>query len=458
MNIAPRNLRHTTLFASSLFVVLTLLVLIAGCGRRGAQATSAAEEDATEAPAVSVRTIPAQRRTIAETINSLGTCEALLDKTAVIAPAIEGQVREILIKHGERVKASQPIVQLDPKLVDANLNEKISTRDGLKASLRLLQSPPRAEEQQSYRLVIDEAKVAVQKAEAIVGRLRPLHERNEISQQQMFEAELAVQQAQIAKQKAENQLEVLLLGPRREAVDEANAHVVTAEAGVELARSQRDLLTLRSPIDGVVDRITCKLGQTLAVGTPIGEVVDTRQLDVLIWLPAFDAANIRAGQTAEIFSGDSPQRQNESPKLKAVPGKVISVGRVIDSQTGNLPIRVLIDNPQSRFALGQTVTAAISVREKTDPLAVPVEAVEDLGSGPQLSVVRNTKTVLLHPHLGMRDKHWVEIEGTDLKPGEPVIVEGGYNLKEDTKVATETKSQGGDQNKTETHAGAPAAP
>jgi multidrug efflux pump subunit AcrA (membrane-fusion protein) len=442
----------------SVFAVAMMLVLVAGCGRRDGQATSNAGEDSAEGRAVSVRTAPAQRRTIAETISGLGTCEALLDKTAVIAPAIEGQVLEILIKHGDAVKAGQPIVQLDPRYAEANLREKISTRDGLRATLRLLQSLPRSEEQTSCRLAIEEAKIALQKAETIVERLRPLDEHKEISHQQMFEAELAVGQAKIALQKAENQLEVLLLGPRAEAVDEANAHIITAEAGVDLARSQRDLLTLRSPIDGVVDRIACKLGQTLAVGAPIGEVVDTRQLNVLVWLPAFDAANIHIGQQAEVYSGDSPQRQNEGSELGTVSGKVSFVGHVVDPQTGSLPIRVMIDNPKSRFALGQTVTAAIAVREKADALAVPVEAVEDLGAGPQISVVRDAKTGVLHPRLGMRNKQWVEILDTDLKPGEAVIVEGGYNMPEGTKVSLETTSKAGDQNKTEPHSGTAPAP
>ncbi len=97
------------------------------------QTTSNAGEDSGESRAVSVRTAPAQLRTIAETVNGLGTCEGLLDKAAVIAPAIEGQVLKILIKHGDAVKAGEPIIQLDPKLAEANLQEKISTRDGLKA-------------------------------------------------------------------------------------------------------------------------------------------------------------------------------------------------------------------------------------------------------------------------------------------------------------------------------------
>ncbi len=111
---------------------------------------------------------------------------------------------------------------------------------------------------------------------------------------------------------------------------------------------------------------------------PVADVVDTRQLNVLVWLPASDARNIHIGQQAEVYCCDLPQGQNESSGPSRVSGKVSFVGHVVDPQTGSLPIRVLIDNPQSGFALGQTVTAAIAVREKSDALAVPVEAVDDL--------------------------------------------------------------------------------
>jgi hypothetical protein len=41
---------------------------------------------------------------------------------------------------------------------------------------------------------------------------------------------------------------------------------------------------------------------------------------------------------------------------------------------------------------------------------------------------------VLHPQLGDSQGGWTEVAGTDLKAGEPVIVEGGYNLPEKTAV------------------------
>ena len=79
----------------------------------------------------------------------------------------------------------------------------------------------------------------------------------------------------------------------------------------------------------------------------------------------------------------------------------------------------------------------ITVDEHAGVLQVPSAAILDLGEGPVLSVVRDGKTVVLHPELRTSQGGWVAISGTDLKEGEPVIVEGGYNLPEGTPVKTE---------------------
>jgi hypothetical protein len=94
-------------------------------------------------------------------------------------------------------------------------------------------------------------------------------------------------------------------------------------------------------------------------------------------------------------------------------------------------------NPLERLAVGQMAAATIIVAEKKDTLAVPAESLEDLGGKATLCVVRGGKSVVLHPQRGVRDKHWVEVTGTDMVAGERVIVEGGYNLPDGSEVTVE---------------------
>jgi RND family efflux transporter MFP subunit len=298
----------------------------------------------------------------------------------------------------------------------------------------------------------------VEKADSIVQRLQPLHERKEIPDQQMFEAKLALAQARVQQKKAETALTIAMLGARAEAVEEAQARITAAAATEAQAKAQRDLHTIRAPIDGILDKITCRLGQALTVGTPIGEVVDSRQLYALVWLPTRDARLVRVGQAAQVSSSDLPASRKvpagqANKGIDSLPGQVAYVGQTVDAQTANVPVRVLVDNAQGRLRLGQMVAVAITVSEKPNLLAVPVAAITDLGEGPLLNVVRDGKSVLLYPQLGQKDQQWVEVTGIDfdpqtrpdgLKPGEPVVVEGNYNLPEGTQIK-EHRDQSGDE-------------
>lgn len=79
-----------------------------------------------------------------ETVDGLGRSEALPDHIATLTPAVEGHVHELLVAQGDTVKRGQPIVEFDTVVARADLKEKTATRDGLKTSLALLTSLPRA--------------------------------------------------------------------------------------------------------------------------------------------------------------------------------------------------------------------------------------------------------------------------------------------------------------------------
>src|SRR5207237_121380 len=219
-----------------------------------------------------------------------------------------------------------------------------------KASLTLLKSLPRPEERRPNELAIEQAKVAVARAKAVADRLRPLLARHETSEQMVFDAEQAGAQALLQPRTADAQLHAIMLGPRPEAVAEAEAKIKTAEGAVEFSKAHLDLHTIRAPIDGVLDSLTCHPGQTISIGTTIGEVVDTRQVFASVWLPARSASSVRVGQATRVKPSDGSEGDEG-----VMSGKVAYKGRVADPQTGNLPVHVLVENPEGRLALGETI-------------------------------------------------------------------------------------------------------
>ncbi len=421
------------------YAIPLVLAALVGCTAHGG-AAPADDDEHKDSPTgeahVVVRAQPARSGVITVTVDALGRIDALPDRIATLTPAVEGHVHDLLVAQGEAVKKGQALVEFDRVVAEADLAEKTATRDGLRASLALLQSLPRPAERRANELAVETAKVAVEQANAVADRLRSLLGRHEASEQQVVDSQRAVKQAMIQKETAEAQLRAMMIGPRPEAVAEAEGKIKTADGLVAFSRAHLEFHTIRAPIDGVLDSLTCRLGQTIAIGSPIGEVVDTRQVLASVWVTPRSASTVKVGQSARVSPADALGHSPSAaqPDHDEMAGKVAFVGRVADVQTGNLPIRIVVDNPDGRLTIGQSIRASIVVDAHKTAIQVPAAAILDLGEGPILSVVRDGKSVIVHPEVGASNAGWTEVSGTDLKAGEPVIVEGGYNLPAETPV------------------------
>ena len=381
------------------------LLLLGGTVGCGLNTKTASDGPAEEEPgaSVTVRAELARRGTMSETVQGLGRCEALPDHIATLTPAVEGHVHELLVKQGDPVKKGQPIVELDEAVARADLAEKTATRDGLKASLAVLKSLPRREEQAPTELAVEQAKVAVERAQAVVEGPKSLRGDNLVSKQQIFDAEKALEQARIQQQTAEATLHVMMIGPRPEAVAEAEGKIKTADALVAFSKAHLDYHTIRAPIDGMLDSLTCHPGQTIAIGTPIGEVVDTRQVFASIWLPTRSASSVRVGQAARVRPGGCPRFGGRTPRPRRKTG-----WRARSRSWAGWPTRRPATcrsaswwtTPRGGSRSGESVRVSITVNERKDVLQVPAAAILDLGEGPVLNVVREGKTVVLHPEVG----------------------------------------------------------
>ncbi len=418
------------------FALAFLIVpALAGCACSTAEPHAEEEHEV----AVTVRVEPAEYRTLPQTIKALGQCEAVVGKLAMLTPALEGHVHAILVEQGTNVTAGQPIIELDTSMPAADLAEKTAAGDAAKASLALLKSLPRPQEQQITKLAIEQADVAYQRAKSALDSLKPLAERNEVSRQQLFDVEKAAEHARLLMESAQAAHQISVMGPRDEAAAEAQARVKIAEQATKTSQVRLDLHTLRAPIDGVLQDITCQPGQTIAPGTPVGEIVDASQVEIVAWLSPRLAREIHAGQkvAVSLVGAHAPPKAEDDSTDAAEdipPATVVFVGRIADAQTGNLSVRCRVDNAEGQLAIGQTVNLEITLHEGVKALSVPVAAVFDLGEGPVVSVVRDDKIEQLHPKLGLAHEGWIAISDVELEEGEGVVVAGGYNLEDGTPV------------------------
>ena len=260
--------------------------------------------------------------------------------------------------------------------------------------------------------------------------------RHEVSEQQVFEAELAATSAKILLQTAEAQLHAMLIGPRPEAVAEAESKITVADGAVAFSKAHLDFHTIGADRRCGAHSLTCHPGQTMAIGTPIGEIVDTRHfhlhLPALRIRPGGPRRAEGPGQDRRVASGvvrrggaETPDWKGRSTSLAALPMSRPATCRY-SSWLRTRPGATRADHGRDDYR-GRAFRSARSALSR-DPRP---------GRRSGLDRRPERQNGGAAPQVGTSQGGWVAISKTDLEEGEPVIVEGGYNLPEGTAVKTE---------------------
>lgn len=218
--------------------------------------------------------------------------------------------------------------------------------------------------------------------------------------------------------------------PRKDA-ETAAADLAKARADAVAARRASQLSVLRSPISGVVTRMTAVLGAPADAGQVLVEVADPSAFDVVLSLGANDAASIIPGRHVGLTAGDKAGGESIGT------GTVASVGAAVDSGSRSVQIRVAVTTPSRALRLGESVLGTIAVETRADAVVVPIEALvpaEEPGSYKVFVVDKSGLARAREVTVGGRTEKKAEIsEG--LKGGEVVVTQGAFGLTDSAKVA-----------------------
>jgi RND family efflux transporter MFP subunit len=210
-----------------------------------------------------------------------------------------------------------------------------------------------------------------------------------------------------------------------QAKQEADQRLGTARAELASALAAIAQVRLASPLDGVVSRVNVLPGQTVDLNTVVAEIVDLRRLVATVAVPADEAMQVKAGQTAEIFA--------DNAKKPAATGSVAFVSPSVDIKNNAAPVRLTLPE-DSGLRPGQFVRARIVTEERTGRLVVPRESIVKVDDEPVLFVVADDKAVQMPVKIGLRDGDMIEVEADGLKEGDTIVTIGAYGLPKETKV------------------------
>ncbi|QEU34583.1 efflux RND transporter periplasmic adaptor subunit [Stenotrophomonas maltophilia] len=341
-------------------------------------ACSAPEATPEAAPRVSVVTVGPQ---VVQRDDELPGRVAAV-RTAQIRPQVGGIVQRRLFEQGAEVRAGQALFQIDPA---------------------------------AFRADVDSALAALQRSEAALGRSRVQSQRlhalaaaQAVSQQHRDDASAEYEQA-------------------RAAVNEARAI---------LARRQLDLryATVSAPIAGRIDQALVTEGALVGVADaePMAVVQQIDQVYVDVRQPAAQLESLQrsagGGELPVTIIGAAGKPLPER-------GQMLFSGINVDARTGDVILRILVDNPQRQLLPGMYVRAKVPRGAPASALTVPQQAVLRSAGGQAYAWVigGDGKAVIRTLEVdGSVDRQW--LVRTGLKAGEKVVVEGQERLQEGVVV------------------------
>ena len=355
---------------------LLVVLILAGCGQPEPEGTP-------PPPQVSATTITTSRLELTEDLP--GRVAAV--RVAEIRPQVSGIVQRRLFEQGTEVRAGQPLFQINPAPFRADADTAAAT--------------------------LQRAEAALARAQVQTARLQPLVEADAISRQVYDDAASLRDQA---------------------AADVAQARAV-------LARRQLDLkfATVEAPISGRIDQALVTEGALVNSGdnNPMARVQQIDQVYVDVRRPAASLEALReALETQKASSGNglpvAVLRSNGEPY--AAKGRILFSGVNVDAGTGDVLLRVLVDNPQRQLLPGMFVRARVPHTSYADALTVPQQAVVRVGGQPQVWTLDANNHVHLKPvELGeLVDRHYRIRSG--LNAGQKIVVEGMERLSDDAEV------------------------
>ncbi|MDP9035863.1 MAG: HlyD family secretion protein [Myxococcota bacterium] len=381
--------RKTLMIMASVGVVATIVGTTYYVRRRGLETTDDSQVDAdiVSVPARTSSTVVAVHFIENQTIKAGAL---LVELDAEPAKARLAQAEANL----EAAKANADAADAEAEVAGTNAvgNKSVAQAQVQGAASSASATKPQIAEAEaqvvSAQVKLDQAKADRDRAEALVasGSISTAElERNatafESSQATLIEAKARLAamkasteqawsqvQAAGAKLKQVNDVDVLVRQARAKA-QSARAQVATAQAVRDLAALDLAYTNIVAPSDGIVSRKTVVVGQMLAPGQGVVQLVPTQREWITGNFKETQLANMRVGQKAEVaidaYPGDKLHGEVES--FSAATGARFSL-LPPDNATGNftkvvqrVPVRIRLRDVPESLALRPGMSATVTV-------------------------------------------------------------------------------------------------
>jgi len=181
------------------------------------------------------------------------------------------------------------------------------------------------------------------------------------------------------------------------------------------------LITLKSPIDGLVDNFNLAIGQQVKQGDNIFNVFDIKKLKIEAQIYDKDMNKI----TKDVKFFVEYAQQNH----KTENARLVAFGNVVNPVNQSSQVILEIDNYEGLFKPGQFVNVDVMAQSENKKLVVPTSAIAEINGKPVVFIHRDPEVFkVMYVQLGESSSETtVILKG--LEENERVVTSGTYQIK-----------------------------
>jgi RND family efflux transporter MFP subunit len=371
----------------------------------GETAEAAGEDDQPEKKekAIRVNVGAVVRGALVESIFADG--EIRTPRSLEVKARIGGQLTDVVVQDGERVREGQLLARIDPR--EYRLEMERNRYDHLQALSQV------AAEQDTFEVDLEALRGFEEDRQALGREL----ERGHISESE-YQARLL-----------EMEMRALQEGAFRQEVFQQRTGLADARIAEERAALNLEYTEIRAPFAGVVQGRQVVAGEIIGASQTVCTLYDNQNLEAVVNVLEADLANLVPGR---------PTRVAVPAVRDTLLATVDVISPTLDAASRTCEVIVRFTNEDDHFRPGMFCRAEIAGFVHEDRLMVPKAAVLIRDDRPLVFKRNDDRAQWLYVTTGLENDQWVEIQqvhsGGSLAPGEEVVVSDHLTLSHEALI------------------------
>lgn len=293
-------------------------------------------------------------------------------QSITLQPRVSGQVLDIYVKSGDRVKAGEPVLQIDGADQQAEVDSQVAAVESSQAQVEVARAEANSARETLQSLQARRAsRVAdVDYSREEYRRYLALYKEGAASKQFLDQRENSLRLAEAALNQidADIQAQQAAIARAESNIASSQRLVQRAAATAERERVKLDRYTVTAPIDGIVGDIPVKVGDFVNSASQLMTITQNRQLEVQIDVPIERAPSLKLGLPVELLGADNKPLQR---------GQISFIAPNVNPSTQSVQAKAIFNNTNGQLRANQFLRARVIWATRPGVL-VPTSAISRL--------------------------------------------------------------------------------